>query len=154
MPAHIPHNTPVYLTEEIRRIEGLAAALPDKPQLMERAGLAAAELARQLADSGGKPVLILAGPGNNGGDAFVIARHLEQWFYRVSVVFCGDEQKLSADAGAALKAWRAAGGAILDAVPQRERWSLIVDGLFGIGLQREIAGRQAEVINTANSAGV
>src|SRR5665647_3620485 len=80
MTVNFPHQTPVYLTAEVRRIETAAAALPDHPQLMERAGLAAAELARELAGSTGKPVLVLAGPGNNGGDAFVIARHLRLWW--------------------------------------------------------------------------
>ena len=87
---------------------------------MERAGLAAAELARELA-GGGKPVLVLAGPGNNGGDAFVVARHLKQWWFNVTVVFAGDEQKLSGDAASALAAWRAAGGKNVDSLPATPR---------------------------------
>ena len=71
------NTPPVYLTAEIRRIEALAAAEADPPQLMERAGLAAAELARDRLWPQRKPVLVLAGPGNNGGDAFVVARHLK-----------------------------------------------------------------------------
>src|SRR5574340_1288422 len=153
MALHFAHNTPLYLTAEVRQIENAAAALPDPPPLMERAGLAAAELARELAGNNGKPVLVLAGPGNNGGDAFVIARHLRQWWFGVSVVFTGDERKLSADAMAALKAWRAAGGAITDAIPPSRDWSLIIDGLFGIGLQRDVAGRHAELIDAANNSG-
>lgn len=151
MVTRIAHNTPVYLTEEIRRIESLAAALPDRPQLMERAGLAAAELARQIAGNGGEPVLVLAGPGNNGGDAFVIARHLKQWWFNVSVVFTGEADKLSADAGTALRAWRDAGGGIVTGIPRQQDWSLIVDGLFGIGLQRDIGGSHAEIIAAVNS---
>src|SRR3990172_12524475 len=151
MVMRIAHNTPVYLTEEIRRIESLAAALPDRPQLMERAGLAAAELARQIAGNGGEPVLVLAGPGNNGGDAFVIARHLKQWWFNVSVVFTGEADKLSADAGTALRAWRDAGGGIVTGIPRQQDWSLIVDGLFGIGLQRDIGGSHAEIIAAVNS---
>jgi len=154
MTVNFPHRTPVYLTAEVRRIETAAAALPDHPQLMERAGLAAAELARELAGSTGKPVLVLAGPGNNGGDAFVIARHLRQWWFNVSVVFSGDEHKLSPDAASALAAWRAAGGTLLDAMPPQQDWSLIIDGLFGIGLQRDVAGRHAELIAAANHSGV
>ena len=153
MPYRFAHNTPVYLTAEIRRIENAVAALPAPPPLMERAGLAAAELARELAGNTGKPVLVLAGPGNNGGDAFVIARHLRQWWFNVSVVFTGEEKKLSADAGNALQAWRAAGGAVLGAIPRQQDWSLIVDGLFGIGLQRDIDGRHAELIAAANDSG-
>jgi hydroxyethylthiazole kinase-like uncharacterized protein yjeF len=152
MSSHFPHGTPVYLTQEIRQIETLAAALPEKPQLMERAGLAAAELAREIAGHSGKPILVLAGPGNNGGDAFVMARHLRQWWFKTEVVFSGDEEKLPPDAAAALQAWRAAGGSVADTLPSHHDWSLIVDGLFGIGLQRDVAGREAGLIAAANSA--
>ena len=154
MALHFAHNTPVYLTAGIRQIEAAAAALSDPPPLMERAGLAAAELARELVNNSGKAILVLAGPGNNGGDAFVIARHLKQWWFNVSVVFTGDDKKLSADAGKALQDWRAAGGQILDAIPQNQDWSLIIDGLFGIGLQRDVAGRHAELVAAANNSGV
>lgn len=154
MPSSFAHNTSVYLTAGIRRIESAAAALPDHPQLMARAGLAAAELARELAGNSGKPVLVLAGPGNNGGDAFVIARHLRLWWFNVSVVFAGDEKKLSPDAAGALAAWRDAGGTLLESIPPQQDWSLIVDGLFGIGLQRDITGRYAQLIASANHSGV
>jgi len=154
MTHHFAHNTPLYLTADVRQIENAAAALSDPPPLMERAGLAAAELARELAGNTGKAILVLAGPGNNGGDAFVIARHLRQWWFNVGVVFTGDDKKLSADAGKALRDWRAAGGEILDAIPQHQDWSLIIDGLFGIGLQRDVAGRHAELIAAANASGV
>ncbi|MFN7087424.1 MAG: NAD(P)H-hydrate dehydratase [Burkholderiales bacterium] len=154
MIAPFAHRTPVYLTAEIREIETAAAALPDPPRLMERAGLAAAEVARRIAVDNGKPVLVLAGPGNNGGDAFVIARHLRQWWFRVDVVFTGDAKKLSADAAAALSAWRAAGGEILTTLPPAQDRGLIIDGLFGIGLQRDIDGRYAELVAAANNSGV
>ena len=145
----LSHGTPVYLTGEIRAIEKAAAAEP----LMEKAGLAAAELARDIAGGSGKPVLVLAGPGNNGGDAFVLARHLRQWYFNVTVVFADDEKKLSGDAAASLRAWRAAGGAIAEALPSARDWSLVVDGLFGIGLEREVAGRYADWIAALNRLG-
>lgn len=150
MPLRLPHSTPVYLTAEIRRIEALAAAQPEPPPLMERAGLAAAELARELAGDSARRILIVAGPGNNGGDAFVIARHLRQWWFDATVVFAGDESKLSTDAGNALRAWRAAGGTTHPGVPLA-RWGLVVDGLFGIGLQRDIAGSHAALIEQINA---
>jgi hydroxyethylthiazole kinase-like uncharacterized protein yjeF len=120
---------------------------------MERAGLAAAELAREIAGHSGKPMLVLAGPGNNGGDAFVIARHLKQWWFKTEVVFAGDEKTLPPDAAAALRAWRDAGGVITETIPPQRDWSLIIDGLFGIGLKRDVTGRPAELINSANNAG-
>lgn len=146
-----PHNTPVYLTADIRAIE--AAAASNAPPLMERAGLAAAEIAREVSGGNGKPVLVLAGPGNNGGDAFVLARHLRQWYYKVTVVFAGDEKKLSADAAAALRAWRAAGGGVSQVLPARQDWGLVVDGIFGIGLERDVMGHYADWIDAMNRAG-
>ena len=145
-----PHGTPVYLTADIRALETAACALPDPPPLMERAGLAAAELARKVAGASGRPILVLAGPGDNGGDAFVVARHLKQWWFKVDVVFAGDAAKLSADATAALNAWRTAGGSMLAEPAPGGNWSLAIDGLFGIGLKREVAGRHAELVAYLN----
>ena len=83
MQRKISHGAPLYLTDDVRRIESAQAHLP----LMERAGNAAAQWARVLAGDSGKRVVIFAGPGNNGGDAFVVARFLQQWFFTVTVVF-------------------------------------------------------------------
>ncbi|HWI15419.1 MAG TPA: NAD(P)H-hydrate dehydratase [Burkholderiales bacterium] len=152
MPLRLPHTTPVFLTDEIRRIEALAAAQPDPPPLMERAGLAAAELARELVGDSARRILVYAGPGNNGGDAFVIARHLRQWWFDVGVVYAGDETKLSADATAAMRAWRAAGGTTQRETPST-RCGLVVDGLFGIGVQRDISGSYAALIDQINAMG-
>jgi hydroxyethylthiazole kinase-like uncharacterized protein yjeF len=149
----LPHSTPVYLTEDVRAIEAAVAKAATPMLLMERAGLAAAELARDLSGGSGKPVLVLAGPGNNGGDALIVARHLKQWYFKVAVVFTGDEKKQSAEAASALRAWRAAGGTISDALPPAQDWGLVVDGIFGIGLQREVAGRHAEWITAINRLG-
>jgi hydroxyethylthiazole kinase-like uncharacterized protein yjeF len=146
----LPHATPIYLTADVRAIEAAVATAATPTLLMERAGLAAAELARDVCGGSGKPVLVLAGPGNNGGDAFVLARHLQQWYFKVMVVYAGDEKKLSAEAASALRAWRAAGGKIADALPPTQGWGLAVDGLFGIGLERDVAGRYAEWIAAIN----
>jgi hydroxyethylthiazole kinase-like uncharacterized protein yjeF len=93
---------------------------------------------------------VLAGPGNNGGDAFEVAAHLKRWFYRVELVFAGDEHKLSGDALAALKKWRACGGSTYAAPPAAFRPDLVVDGLFGIGLTRALEGPYAELIRAMN----
>ena len=72
---------PIYTTADIRRLEQAAGNLP----LMERAGAAAAELAATLASETSKDVLVLAGPGNNGGDARIAANLLKERFFSVTV---------------------------------------------------------------------
>jgi len=152
MADRFPHGTPVFLTEDIRRIESAASALPHPPPLMERAGLAAAKLAREVAGDSGKPVRVMAGPGNNGGDALVAARYLRQWWFQVDLVFAGDAGNLSSDAAAALDAWRGAGGTVSAEPAAPGELSLVIDGLFGIGLQREVAGRYARLVACMNQS--
>ncbi len=139
---------PVCRTAELRAIEAAAA----NDGLMERAGLAAAEVARAMGGERGGAVLVLAGPGNNGGDAFVVARWLRQWFYDVTVVFRADAARLPADAATALAAFRAAGGTTADAIPSTWRGTLIVDGLFGIGLARAPSADYAAMIEWVNAS--
>ena len=143
-------SRPIYLTREIREVERAAQAQPGCAPLMEQAGLAAAEYARELLGEYGRKVLVLAGPGNNGGDAFEVAAQLKRWFYRVELVFAGDEHKLSEDALAALRKWRACGGSTYAAPPAALRPDLVVDGLFGIGLTRALEGGYAELIAGIN----
>jgi len=151
MNGNLRHGQAVYSTSDVRAIEAAAAAAPNPPELMQRAGLAAANIARDVAGAGGQPVLVVAGPGNNGGDAFVVARHLKEWWFTVQVVFAGDETRLSADAKRALDEWRAAGGTLRSDFPTAESWGLVVDGIFGIGLEREVGGQYAEWIRRINA---
>src|SRR5258708_1144367 len=146
--------TPVYLAREIREIEPAVLSDASPPPLMGRAGIAVAEVARDLLGERGKRVLLLAGPGNNGGDAFIAARQLKQCWVDVTVVFTGPEAKLSADANAALADWRAAGGTVHESIPSNGDWHLIVDGLFGIGLEGPLEGRHAELVHRSNTSGV
>ncbi|WP_025041691.1 bifunctional ADP-dependent NAD(P)H-hydrate dehydratase/NAD(P)H-hydrate epimerase [Nitrosospira briensis] len=149
------NSSAVYLAAEIREIEQLAAALPGWPQLMEKAGLAAAEIAREKLLTAGKTrALVLAGPGNNGGDAFVVARHLHGWWYKVTLVFTGERKNLSDDAKQALNAWLAASGEVLSEIPENETWDVVIDGLFGIGLDhgdgRNLAARYLDLVEAVN----
>ena len=146
----------VYFTAEIREIERLAAALPVPPPLMEKAGRAAADVARsKLLAHGKTDVLVLAGPGNNGGDAFVAARHLRSWGYKITLVFTGERCKLPDDAQRMLDAWLATGGEIIEAIPQDKEWDAVIDGLFGIGLDqregRELSGKYLALVEAVNA---
>ena len=141
------HSAPLYLAADLRSIEAAAA---DQP-LMQRAGLAAADFASTLCGDQGAAILVLAGPGNNGGDAFEAACHLRRRFYEVSVVFTGYAQKLPSDAAAAHQRFLDTGGSTLNSIPENVRWSLIIDGLFGIGLQRNVSGQPAELAFAANA---
>lgn len=139
---------PIGRVADLRAIERAAAGEP----LMERAGLAAAGAARDLLAGAAPRALVLAGPGNNGGDALVVARWLKRWFFEVTVAFHGDARRLSADASAAHRAWRDAGGVTRPDWPAEDGFGLIVDGLFGIGLQRPVEGVAAQWIEHANAS--
>ncbi|MGH8676833.1 MAG: NAD(P)H-hydrate epimerase, partial [Burkholderiales bacterium] len=142
--------TPVFLTEHIRAIEAWACGLPDPPPLMERAGLAAAQLTQRVVGEQSRKILVLAGPGNNGGDALVAARHLKDAWFDVRVVFTGDAGKLMPDAKAALDAWQQSGGGLSPEIPVDFSWDLALDGLFGIGLERDLDLRHAQLVAALN----
>lgn len=140
---------PVARIADVREIERRAASAP----LMERAGHAAAQVATAMASRNGN-VLVLAGPGNNGGDAFVVARHLRASFFDVTVLFAGATERLPEDAAAAYRAFAQAGGVTVAAVPAQWHGALIIDGLFGIGLKRAIGSPYVEWIEWANASRV
>ena len=112
----------IYLTEEIRRIEA-RCGVPE-PELMQRAAQAALDVALRIAAEK-KDVLVLAGPGNNGGDARIVAELLRERFFRVHLVAQRSE--------------------LVD-----RPWGLVVDGLFGIGLSRDIEGEYATLVEYVN----
>jgi hydroxyethylthiazole kinase-like uncharacterized protein yjeF len=143
---------PLYRPDEMRALEAQAFAQSPEPPLMVRAGQAAADYARELLGDSGRSVLVLAGPGNNGGDAFEMAALLRQGFYRVDVVFAGDDPaRLPRDAAQAYAKWCAVDGRLLQSIPAAARYDLVVDGLFGIGLGRPVDGRTAALIDAANA---
>lgn len=132
----------------IRMIE--TAYLDAAPSLMERAGAAAARLALEIAAERPGPILILAGPGNNGGDGFVAGRRLLEAGRKVVIAFAGDADHLPPDAAVAYAAWRAAGGQVVgEFLPGG--WALVIDALFGAGLRRPLDGRYAEWVERLNA---
>ena len=141
---------PIFRVPDLRRLEARAQGQP----LMERAGSAAADVARTMIGDRSGSVLVLAGPGNNGGDAFVVARRLRESFFDVAVVFAGDAAKLPPDAANAYRAFIDGGGATVGDVPARWRGALVVDGLFGIGLTRPLSEVYAGQVRYANASGI
>ena len=141
-------SPPVLTVDELRVVEARAARDPG-PTLMERAGLAAAEAARRLARDDGGPILVVAGPGNNGGDAWVAAAHLTESFHRVVILDAGGKPA-AVEAQAAQSAFRARRGEVVREWPRDLAPSLIVDGLFGIGLARNVEGESAQLVRRIN----
>ncbi len=116
---------------EIRAVEARARGKGEP--LMLRAGRATAQFAARIAGDTGEPVLVVAGPGNNGGDAWVAARFLQQAFHRVTVLDAGAAKPLADPVAREAKA--AFTGNVASEWPDAH-FSLIIDGLFGIGLSR------------------
>jgi hydroxyethylthiazole kinase-like uncharacterized protein yjeF len=113
--------------------------------LMEAAGRAVAETAADLAPEG--PVLVLAGPGNNGGDGFVAARRLAAAGREVRVRLLGDPARLTGDAAVARDRWP---GPVERAAAPLPPAALVVDALFGAGLDRPLDGPAADLVAAMN----
>ncbi|GAB2903248.1 bifunctional ADP-dependent NAD(P)H-hydrate dehydratase/NAD(P)H-hydrate epimerase [Uliginosibacterium flavum] len=139
---------PILRCRDVRAIE--AAQLEAQPPLMERAGLAAAGWVEELLACSPGCVLVLAGPGNNGGDGFVLARELRRQGIEVVLVSAAKVAKLPPDAAIARQSWLDAGGQILPDFIGTQ-WALVVDALFGIGLTRPIDGLHADWIARLNA---
>src|SRR5512137_530959 len=121
---------PVITPDESARLD--AAATDPVEVLMERAGLGVALAAVRMGARYGTRVLALAGPGNNGGDAYVAARYLRRRGVAVEV------RRLAYPKGEDSPSRRAAAAAVAAGVPVRplgfpEPCDLLIDGLFGAG---------------------
>ena len=146
-------RTRLLTIQAIRAVEDAFQAQNPGQSLMARAGEAAAQWVRELTGDRPDPILILVGPGNNGGDALVCARSLMALGYRCICVGQTATERTPADAKAAHAAFIAAGGKLHLEIPETTayRFSLILDGLFGIGLNQPIAAPYAEWVETANT---
>ncbi len=131
--------------DEIRAAEDQALRTLAPHALMLRAGNAAAAWIREHFPPPGA-VLILAGPGNNGGDGWVVGRELLHCGYAPTVVTAADPEALPKDAAQARRDYLEAGGAVAADWQPQQPWLLAVDALFGIGLNRPPEGRTAEWI--------
>jgi NAD(P)H-hydrate epimerase len=130
--------------------------------LMERAGRAAAVAARGLLRGRRGAVVVACGRGNNGGDGFVVARLLRGRGHRVETWLLGAVTDVRGDAAGMLARWRRGGGRVrllasgndVEAFAARCRGAaLVVDALFGTGLNAPVVGLAAEVVQAINRAG-
>ena len=123
----------------------IAAGTPGMT-LMEAAGRAVADAAAALVPDG--PVLVVAGPGNNGGDGFVAARRLRAAGRAVAVALLGDPARLKGDAAVAFDRWT---GPTRSAEAPLPEAALVIDALYGAGLDRPIAGPGAAIVDAVNA---
>ena len=119
----------------------IASGIPG-PELMEAAGAAVAQAIRQRWAP--QTTLVLCGPGNNGGDGFVIARLLAAVGWPVRLALMGDRAAIRGDAAVHAALWEGAVGSIETC--DLEGVSLVVDALFGAGLSRQIDGAAASIL--------
>jgi len=141
----------VLTTAEMDRADRLtiAAGTPGFA-LMLSAGQAVADAAVVLVEEG--PIIVVCGPGNNGGDGFVAAAELAAQGRDVSVILMCDRDALQGDAASAARGWKYP---ILPFNPQAiGKPALIIDALFGAGLSRLVEGEAYEMIAAINATGV
>jgi NAD(P)H-hydrate epimerase len=132
--------------------------------LMENAGRGATDvLVRELldGDAANARAIVVCGTGNNGGDGLVVARHLLVRGADPTVYLVGDPSRVSPDARANLEAWRGIGGEVFE-VPAGaplaalaealSNADVVVDALFGTGLDRPIEGLFADVVRALNAS--
>jgi len=131
--------------------------------LMEAAGReTAAAIAAAYPDVGAMRVAVLSGRGNNGGDGFVVARHLQERGARVAVYVAGRHDQIAGDARTNLDALRHLDVEVVD-VPDADAWArhragalaadLLVDALFGTGLTPPLTGLAEAIVIDVNAAG-
>lgn len=134
--------------ENLREIE--AAALAEGLSLMERAGQSAAALILRWQPSIHR-VLLLCGPGNNGGDGLVCARILQDNGFEPACWFL-QTPDYHGDAAQAYSRWQAAAGRIASS-PDFASYDLVVDALFGIGFSRPLDDHSQALIRQLNASG-
>ncbi len=154
--------TPVFSRETVRALDEFTIRTGvDSLELMETAGTRIADHLIETASRTEPSALIVAGPGNNGGDGFVIARQLARNGWRVDTVIFPKPPSPDSDCATNLERWKASGGSVVGAESCMEllssvsgRYDRIVDALLGTGLDRAVEGPMAELIERINLARV
>jgi len=142
----------LYTVAQLRAIEAQAYAGLAPGTLMRRAGEAVARYALELlGELRDKPVLVLAGPGNNGGDALEVAANLADAGVDATVLFQPGQREISLEAQTAHERARSGTVGFIDMLPPDGDWGLVIDGLFGIGLARPIEDDYREMVDAVNA---
>jgi NAD(P)H-hydrate epimerase len=116
------------------------------PTLMENAGWQVARAIRMRFEP--RPVAALCGPGNNGGDGFVVARYLRDWGWPVRLALLGEAGALKGDAKLMAERWRGPVEPLSPGILARD--PLVIDALFGAGLTRPLEGQARAIIEALN----
>ena len=139
----------LYTVAQTRAIEQAAYTNLPAGELMQRAGRAAAGFALELlGDSRALPVLVLAGPGNNGGDALEAAANLADAGVDATVLHLPGRADASTATAAAYERARSGSVGWIDMLPPDAQWGLVIDGLFGIGLARPLDGEYRDLVES------
>ncbi len=154
------------LTSEMRELDRRTIEEFEVPSevLMDRAGYGVADIARHLARTcgyGDALIQLFAGRGNNGGDAFVAARHLKKMGFEIEVFFAGEASSVRGDALKQLLQMRS-DGIELRELPTLEDWELLqatpqaagdilIDGLLGTGITGRARGPVVGAIQVINA---
>jgi len=160
-------NSVVMTKERVRAVDAWAINEIGIPGvvLMENAGRSCAEFIRgKLADAAKPKVCIFCGVGNNGGDGYVIARHLINVGFGVTVVVCGDRTKIKGDAKINLDILDRMGFSVDQLNPADDdvgarvkkftaEADLIVDSIFGTGLSGQVRDDYRRLIESINASG-
>lgn len=144
----------LYTSPALRLLEAQAVAAPDADpfELMRRAGQAAwRELLRRWPDA--DSIVVVCGPGNNGGDGYVLARHAQQSGRRVRVLRLPGHAPRSGLAQQACREFEAGGGRVEPFQATLGDAGLVVDAVFGIGLSRAPDPDVAALLQAINRAG-
>ena len=143
----VPANELLTVEEMYRADAAAVAAGAAGDALMEAAGGAVATHIRNRWAK--RPVAVLCGPGNNGGDGFVVARLLAAEGWPVTVGLLGERARIAGDAARHARRWQGEVTALAPAV--LDGAGLVVDALFGAGLSRPPDGAARAVIEAVNS---
>lgn len=145
MPTEILTNAESYAADKFAGEHGVASLT-----LMENAGHAVADAVAARFERA--RVAVLCGPGNNGGDGFVAARHLKTRGFDVSLALLGERNALKGDAAEMAKRWDGAVSALsLESIRNAD---VVIDALFGAGLARPLEGVAKDIVAALNKSNI